>query len=714
MKTMTMDSFIHAVCLVLCLWIPHVVPCPPQCHSCTGGTANCIQAGLRDIPRRFPEEVEVLDFTGNQITDFDGRSFQSLPNVQSLRIPNNGISHIAANSFVNIPHLTMIDLSSNFIATLEDGAFRGLDEMSIITLTNNRLQRLEQPFEGLTSLSSVYLGFNQLIEIEEDDFQTNTMIRMLDLSNNHINRIHPMAFKNLEHLRYLILSNNALTHTVDLQFSSTMLQLVDFTKSQLKRVPTGMPYSVADFRLGNNMITEIQDEDFKGMRNLRLLMLENNMLQNISYRAFKPLTNLKEIWLSNNKLFYIPQGLPKNLETLYLDNNEIFEVQSHLFLNHSKLRLLSFEMNKIQRVHAESFRGLQSIQEINLQFNQIAMIPARTFTDLSALTTLQLSHNSLVSIDHGAFPSRLSSLSMANIASPTVHVTQEFVNSLSSINTLDFMNSPGLVSSILKALVRSRTRLDRVMTLNLQYNEIQSLPEAVKGALRGVQQLLLDGNPFHCDKSLIWLKQWMSEGRVVFHNSEELECASPPQLRGRKIKDLPNRYFVKSLQRPTNVRPEQVDTPPLQVSRLSLKGDVVSGSQQESSQQRGGNQVSDVSRNAGPQQTIQRLQQAGVLVPTSSSMNPGARTNTEKIKKKGRKRKGKKNRKNKNRKNKKGKKKRRNRGKRHNRRALRRRKCSAQSDGTIQCCRILKDGTQRCRRKRPKLRPRSKVTTTSS
>ncbi|XP_033763340.1 leucine-rich repeat-containing protein 15-like [Pecten maximus] len=704
----TMDSVVHAVSVVciLCLWVPHVVPCPPQCHSCTGGTANCIQVGLRDIPQHFPEEVEVLDFTGNQITYFNGESFQSLPNVQSLRIPNNGISHIMADSFQNIPHLTMIDLSSNSIAAIEDGAFRGLDEMSIITLTNNRLRRLGKPFQGLTSLSSLYLGFNQLTEIEEDDFQTNTMVRMLDLSNNQISQIHPMAFKNLKRLRYLILSNNALTHSVDLQFSSNMLQLVDFTKSQLKKIPTGMPYSVNDFRLGNNMITEINNDDFKGMRNLRLLMLENNKLENISYRAFQPLSNLKEMWLSHNNLFYVPQGLPKNLETLYLDNNQVFEIQSHLFLNHSKLRLLSFEMNKIQRVHAESFRGLQSIQQINLQFNEISMIPAGTFTDLSALTTLQMSHNTLTSVDHGAFPPQLNSLSMANIASPTVHVSEEFVSALSSIRTLNLMNSPGLVSSMLTALVKSRTRFEHVTTLNIQYNEIQSLPEALKEALGSVEHLLLDGNPFHCDQSLIWLKQWMLEGRVTFHSTDEPECATPLQLRGRKIKELQNRYFVKVVPKKSVERSQHPETPAVQVSRLALKANIVTP--EETSQQRGGNPVIETSRNTDTRQAIHRLQEPALSVPSRSNTNPTARTKTERAKKRGRKRKGKKNRKNKNRKNKKGKRKRRNRGKRHNRRALRRRKCTPQTDGTIECCRVLKNGTQRCRRKRPKTR--SKVT----
>lgn len=699
----TLGGVIQLVVYILWLWVPHVVPCPPQCHSCTGGTANCVQSGLRDIPKNIPEEVEVLDFTGNQITDFNEASFQSLPNVQSLRIPNNGISHIMADSFQNIPHLTQIDLSSNSITAIQDGAFQGLDELSIVTLTNNHLMRLGQPFEGLTSLSSVYLGFNQLTEIEEDDFQTNTMIRMLDLSNNQINRIHPKAFKNLERLRYLILSNNALTHTVDLDFSSNMLQLIDFTKSQLKKVPTGMPYSVADLRLGNNMITDIGDDAFKGIRNLRLLMLENNMLKNISYRALKPLKNLKEVWLSNNQLFYIPQGLPTNLETLYLDNNHVYEIQSHLFLNHSKLRIISLEMNRIQRIYGESFRGLQGVQQINLQFNDISMIPDGTFSDLSALTTLQLSHNPLTSVDHGAFPPQLNSLTLANIASPTVHVSEQFVSALSSINTLNFMNSPSLVSSTLAILVSSGVRLEQVMIMNLQYNEIQSLPEALKESFGSLQQLLLDGNPFHCDRDLIWLKQWMLERQVSFHNTNELECAMPVQLRGRKLADLPDMSFVAVVAKTSEETSPQ--RPAVQVSRVALKGDIVSV--EKSSPQNRGNPVGETARNTGTQ-AAQQLPQPQETAPLRPKTNPKAKTKTEKAKKKGRKRKGKKNRK-KNRKNKKGKRKRRNRGKRHNQlHALRRRRCTRQSDGTIECCRVLKNGKQRCRHKRPK--QKSKVT----
>lgn len=712
---LTLSHLVSVAC-VLHVFIVPAASCPPQCHSCTGSTAICGQAGLRDIPQNFPDDVVVLDFTGNHITVLNRGSFPPLTNVQSLRIPNNGISEISEGSFTNIPHLTMIDLSSNALSRIDDGAFRGLDQMSSLTLTSNRLQHIGRSLEGMASLSSLHLGFNQLTEIEEDDFQFNTMLRILDLSNNMIRQIHPMAFKNLKRLRYLSLRDNALSHKVEFEFSTTMLQLVDFTKSQLKQVPKGMPSSVAEIRLGNNMITEISDDDFKDMTNLRLLMMDDNLIHNISDRAFKPLENLKEMWLSQNELFFIPHGLPPNLETLYMDNNRIYTMPSRLFRDDSKLKVLSLEMNKIVNISSDAFKGLENLEQINLQFNRISEIRTRTFSHLPALTVLQLSYNPITVIEQGAFQNlpKLNSLSMSNVESPNVYITESFLSSISDVNSLKFMNSPGLVSSLLATISHSSpaANLDQVKTINLQYNELTTLSGSLRRSLKNVERVFLDGNPFHCDKRLIWLKEWMLEEQVTFHSSEESECATPFLLQGQKIKNTPRQSFV-------NVAPEilhgtrQVQ-PDAKIARLSLPGSVISPSALAGTGQR---RAGDVSRSASRHGTpiTQRIQEAPVSVRTDANRNPNTRRKLQTARKKGRRGKGKKRKNRKNNKNKKGKKRR---GKRHNRKGGRRR-CKKLSDGSVKCrrrkCKTMPDGKVRCRRPRNKKKVRNaKVISTSS
>lgn len=97
-KYRTMDLYFAVAIIVFAVTVES---CPPQCRSCTGGTADCVGVGLRDIPRNFPSETVTIDLTDNQLTDMQQSDFPVQSNVQNLRLSKNGLSAIAPRVFSN-------------------------------------------------------------------------------------------------------------------------------------------------------------------------------------------------------------------------------------------------------------------------------------------------------------------------------------------------------------------------------------------------------------------------------------------------------------------------------------------------------------------------------------------------------------------------------------------------------------------------------------
>lgn len=84
-----------------------------------------------------------------------------------------------------------------------------------------------------------------------------------------------------------------------------------------------------------------QDDHFKGLTNLRHLILANNQLHSISPHAFDDfVTTLEDLDLSYNNLAYVPWetiGRLTNVNTLNMDHNLIESVPQGVFTNLHKL-----------------------------------------------------------------------------------------------------------------------------------------------------------------------------------------------------------------------------------------------------------------------------------------------------------------------------------------------------------------------------------------
>lgn len=223
-------------------------------------------------------------------------------------------------------------------------------------------------------------------------------------------------------------------------------------------------------------------------------------------------TNTKTLFITGNNIARLSaESFPTRLDQLtdlYLSENKLESLDSMVFSNLPKLRLLDLSNNRIQSFNATAFPANNTVQELVLSrafYNE-------TYTEelfnllqtgaLQKLTCLDLSNNKLLVLQGRMF-SHLSSLANLTLQNSSIVSIQDGALRAPPLLELD------LRDNILRELSNS-TVTDLSLHLGLL--------------------LRLAGNPWRCDcnmkELLVWLKQ---EDQV--QDLLNLTCADPEELR---------------------------------------------------------------------------------------------------------------------------------------------------------------------------------------
>ncbi|KAL1007823.1 hypothetical protein UPYG_G00092120 [Umbra pygmaea] len=237
-------------------------------------------------------------------------------------------------------------------------------------------------------------------------------------------------------------------------------------------VPEKIPTETLMIDLQNNDITEIKEDDFKGMNKLYALFLVNNKISKIHPKAFRDLERLKLLYLSYNHITQIPANLPKNILELRLHDNKITKVQKEAFKGIKSLHVLEMsanplanngielgafddmealyiriaeakltaipkdfpstitdlhlDYNKITKVEIEDFFRYKKLKRLGLGFNQIKFVENGTLASIPNIREIHLNNNKLKKVPPG-----LNSLKY-------LQVVYLHANSISSVGVNDF------------------------------------------------------------------------------------------------------------------------------------------------------------------------------------------------------------------------------------------------------------------------------------
>ncbi|XP_035994291.1 biglycan b [Fundulus heteroclitus] len=192
----------------------------------------------------------------------------------------------------------------------------------------------------------------------------------------------------------------------------------------LTEVPRNIPPDTKLLDLQNNRITELKENDFKGLTNLYALSVRNNKISKVHPKAFAPLKHMQKLYFSKNLLTTIPQNLPASLVELRIHENRIKKVAAGAFSRLGNMHCIEMGANPIQNSGFEpgAFKGLKlnylriseakltgvpkdlpdSLNELHLDHNQIQAVELEDLSRYKNLIRLGLGFNHIRDIQNGS------------------------------------------------------------------------------------------------------------------------------------------------------------------------------------------------------------------------------------------------------------------------------------------------------------------------
>ncbi|VDK70388.1 unnamed protein product [Dibothriocephalus latus] len=265
----------------------------------------------------------------------------------------------------------------------------------------------------------------------------------------------------------------------------------------------------------------------------------------------------------------IPETLPKEVVKLTVNNQNIPVLEGQQLIHLPNLTHLNLDSNHLRIIRRDAFHSVPFLRSLSLRNNQLTL-SAQSFNpgaliDMTYLEELNLMKNPLGRVpSHFFYPVRksLKTLVLAG-------ATQDFNLNLESLEGLF-----------------------EIEFIDISYNRLHTLSDAFGGlfSTMKLKKLYLFGNPWHCDCSLRWLRQWAQEhnetqfyvdlrqtelahlidmGRMdgnpevlSMETTDQPRCETPAHLSGRPFFPIPGL--------PNNpVMPYEMACPPKPLSKSS-------------------------------------------------------------------------------------------------------------------------------------------------
>ncbi|NXW73717.1 LRRN2 protein, partial [Hirundo rustica] len=287
--------------------------------------------------------------------------------------------------------------------------------------------------------------------------------------------------------------------------------------------------------LEENRLSELPDGSFAGLGNLQELYLNHNRLRSIAPRAFAGLGGLLRLHLNSNLLRTLDsrwfQTLP-SLEILMVGGNKVDAILDMNFRPLGNLRSLVLAGMQLREIPDYALEGLRSLESLSFYDNKLAEVPRRALQQVPGLKFLDLNKNPLQRVKQSDFTNmlHLKELGLNNM-DELVSVDQFALANLPELTKLDVTNNPKLSFIHPKAF----QHLPRLETLMLNNNALSALHRQTVESLPGLREIGIHGNPLRCDCVVRWLNG--SRPRLIEPHSTL--CAEPPELRRRRVRDVP-------------------------------------------------------------------------------------------------------------------------------------------------------------------------------
>uniref|UniRef100_A0A914D3I0 Uncharacterized protein n=1 Tax=Acrobeloides nanus TaxID=290746 RepID=A0A914D3I0_9BILA len=218
--------------------------------------------------------------------------------------------------------------------------------------------------------------------------------------------------------------------------------------------------------LSGNCLSIIPSPILRGFDRLMYMDLAENQFTEVGPLGFMQLPLLKELRLNSNRLERIAPNafvdMPQ-LKTLYLRDNVLPMVDSSMIQGFKQLEVLDLSRNMLNQT--PSFKEMVNLKQVRLDYNKLRVVDAYAFSANIKLELINLQNNEISKIDKNGFDSleQLTTLLLAN-------------NSLTKLDGSIFATLPNL------------------QNLNLHQNNISSIDNTTFATLPKLAVLDLSSN----------------------------------------------------------------------------------------------------------------------------------------------------------------------------------------------------------------------------
>ncbi|XP_033115721.1 toll-like receptor 6 isoform X4 [Anneissia japonica] len=267
---------------------------------------NCTKRGLTNFPAGIPENATHLYLDNNTITDIGSDALLRLNRLQEISLNFNKLTrlpmfpkhiHVISaefnllqsidGAFANLTQLDRIYLKGNQVKKLRKETFRDA-YFRIINMHKNPLEYIEPyTFEDLYHLNEIYVWWSTLTTIPARVINGGYLDK-LTFEHNVIQDVHPDAFIEMEGVDELCLKDNRLTVFPPALYNLRIRRTMYLQSNSIFSLGSGpiVKYSPQTIVMHDNRIESISRDNFRGLKNLEMIMLSRNKISYIEDGAF--------------------------------------------------------------------------------------------------------------------------------------------------------------------------------------------------------------------------------------------------------------------------------------------------------------------------------------------------------------------------------------------------------------------------------------------
>ncbi|XP_010753891.2 toll-like receptor 13 isoform X1 [Larimichthys crocea] len=612
-------------------------------NKLTNLTANLFQ-GL--------SKLTLLDLSSNSIQLIHPLAFQFLSSLQTVKLDTNKLRQITdIQPILQLPHLHNLSISTNLFPSFEtkdlllntstslkvlDVSYNVFERFSITTQIFPHLEMIDLSRCGqsagfkwdvtdktlLKSITRLHFS-HTLISFEDIQKVLQSLDSLMHLKLNYMDSwIHKGLLATVCEIPTLKKLNLCFNHVANLSaklVTCSQLTELNLSCTDLTELSNGSILPMKRLRyltVDTNLLTKVPD-DIKSLSSLEILNLDDNLISELDCDDFLNTTRLTELYLNTNHISKLDSCVFEHLnhlKVLSISGNLLWTFGGAFKTGPHNLNILDVSKNFVASLDQGDFQGLGSLEYLDAVSNNIGRVKQGAFDGLNKLKTLCVSlplefENNFRGLqrvenitmyfntdvrfkgpqpnDHEALLC-LKSLKMFTIICRGYHhgfpfdIPKEIVQSMNHLEefTADnvyisvpdpdtFKFNPNLKSLTLRqtdlsalgpelfqpipnlqALDLSNTKLMSLdflaqadlfalRRLTLTHNKITVINETIFQSLPALRYLDLNNNPFTCDCSNAGFIQWVkSDNQTQVVNGHEYTCFFPAAEQGNKLLDF--------------------------------------------------------------------------------------------------------------------------------------------------------------------------------